>query len=264
MAQESIYNGTIEDIIFENRNKSYGAYDIRMKYLRYVWMGFLFAVGFAIIFAVTPYILSLIHPSKEVKLDESMAVSGTLTEPPPTNKELPPPPEVKLPEPEQIKFVPPKIVEVVHKEEKIATVEEVKEKANIGSETKEGTKDIIAEPIKDVAPAEDNTVYDLVSIEKMPAFPGGDDALLAYISNHIQYPQQALDNNIQGKVIVAFVIGKDGHVSDVSVKKGIKNDLGLNAEAMRVVKTLPAFAPGMQNGKPVRVTYTVPITFRIK
>ena len=265
MAQETKYNsGTIEDIIFENRNKAYGAYDIRMKYLNYVIIGFACALFFALVVTGTPYIVRLLHPYKDVPIENNEPVQGNLTEPPPTNKELPPPPEVKLPEPEQIKFVPPKIVEVVKKEEKLATVEEVKQSANVGDVTKEGTKDVITEPIKDL-PVEDDKVYDIVSIEKMPGFPGGDDALLAFISNHVNYPQQALDNNIQGKVVVAFVVGKDGKVSDVHVKKGIKPaDLGCNAEAERVVKLLPPFSPGMQNGKPVKVAYSVPITFKIK
>ena len=266
MAQQTtLNNGTIEDIIFENRNKAYGAYDIRMKYLNYVIIGFACALLFALIVVGTPYIVRLLHPEKDIVYTPIEPVQGNLAEPPPTNKELPPPPEVKLPEPEQIKFVPPKIVEVVKKEEKLATVEEVKQSANVGDVTKEGSKDVITEPIKDVTPVEDDKVYDIVSIEKMPGFPGGDDALLEYITKHVNYPQQALDNNVQGKVVVAFVVGKDGKVSDVHVKKGIKPaDLGCDAEAVRVVKTLPNFSPGMQNGKPVKVAYSVPITFKIR
>ena len=99
----------------------------------------------------------------------------------------------------------------------------------------------------------------------MPSFPGGDEALISYISSHVNYPQSSLDSNIQGKVIIAFIVDKDGSVTDVHVKKGIKTDGGAcNAESIRVIKSLPKFSPGMEGGIPVRVFYSVPITFKIR
>jgi protein TonB len=101
-----------------------------------------------------------------------------------------------------------------------------------------------------------------VVVEEMPMFPGGDPALLAYISEHTQYPEIAKENNIQGKVIVRFCVTPKGGVSQVSVLKGV--DPELDKEAIRVVNTLPTFKPGKQGGKPVPVWYMVPIAFTLK
>ena len=127
---------------------------------------------------------------------------------------------------------------------------------NIGTETKEGSKQ---------APKDENTVYNIVSIEKTPEFPGGIDSLLAFISRNVMYPQAAIDNNIQGRVYIKFVVEKNGHVSNVELYKSNfqGNDMGCIREAIRVVKLLPDFSPGIQNGKPVRVAYQIPISFKL-
>lgn len=101
-----------------------------------------------------------------------------------------------------------------------------------------------------------------VQVEEMPLFPGGDLALLKYLGENTTYPERAKENNIQGKVILRFCINENGSVSRVSVLNGVDPDL--DAEAVRVVKTLPAFNPGKQNGKTVPVWYMVPITFTLK
>jgi TonB family protein len=100
-----------------------------------------------------------------------------------------------------------------------------------------------------------------VVVEEMPMFPGGDSALLAYIANNTKYPELAKTNNIQGRVIARFCVNKEGGVDRVSILKGISTEL--DTEALRVVKTLPAFKPGKQGGKPVSVWYMVPITFAL-
>ena len=101
-----------------------------------------------------------------------------------------------------------------------------------------------------------------VVVEEMPMFPGGDPALLKYIADHIQYPEIAKENNIQGKVIVRFCVTPKGGVSQVSILKGV--DPELDKEAIRVVNTLPPFKPGKQGGKPVPVWYMVPISYTLK
>ncbi len=101
-----------------------------------------------------------------------------------------------------------------------------------------------------------------VVVEEMPMFPGGESALLAYISEHTQYPEVAKENNIQGKVIVRFCVTSKGGVDKVEILKSV--DPELDKEAIRVVKTLPAFKPGKQGGKPVPVWYMVPINFTLK
>ncbi|MDR0995010.1 MAG: TonB family protein [Tannerella sp.] len=100
-------------------------------------------------------------------------------------------------------------------------------------------------------------------VEQMPEFPdGGNEGLLKWIFNHLKYPVIAQENGIQGRVTVQFTVNRDGSVVDVSVMRGV--DPSLDKEAVRVVKMLPKFKPGMQRGKPVRVRYTVPVTFKLQ
>ncbi len=96
----------------------------------------------------------------------------------------------------------------------------------------------------------------------MPQFPGGEGELLKYISTHIKYPTMAAENNIQGRVVVKFVVQKDGKVGEVVVLRG--KDPDLDKEAVRVVKTLPNFIPGKMNGQAVSVWYTLPINFKLQ
>jgi TonB family protein len=101
-----------------------------------------------------------------------------------------------------------------------------------------------------------------VVVEEMPMFPGGDVALLEYIAKNIMYPENAKEQNVQGKVIIRFCVKSDGGVSMASVLKGVSPDL--DAEAIRVVTSLPAFKPGKQGGKAVPVWYMVPISFTLR
>lgn len=105
----------------------------------------------------------------------------------------------------------------------------------------------------------DRPVYE--AVEQMPQFPGGDAELLKYVASHILYPENAAKNNIQGRVVVKFIIEADGSVSDVTILRG--KDPELDQEAIRVVKTLPAFTPGKMNGQPVAVWYTFPVNFKL-
>jgi protein TonB len=101
-----------------------------------------------------------------------------------------------------------------------------------------------------------------VVVEDMPEFPGGELALRKWIASHIEYPVIAAENGIQGKVYVTFVVDKDGSVSNARITRGV--DPSLDQEALRVVNSLPKWKPGMQRGKPVRVSYTVPINFQLQ
>ena len=105
----------------------------------------------------------------------------------------------------------------------------------------------------------DNTIHDVV--EQMPSFPGGQSALMSYLSKSIKYPVVAEENGIQGRVIVSFVVEKDGSISGAKVVKSV--DPSLDKEALRLVRSMPRWTPGHQDGKPVRVKYNVPITFRL-
>ena len=99
-------------------------------------------------------------------------------------------------------------------------------------------------------------------VEQMPSFPGGPQALLNYLSEHINYPEGYEETCVQGRVVITFVVEKDGSLSDITVVKSLEK--AFDEEALRAVKSMPNWIPGMQDGKPVRVKYTVPVNFRLK
>lgn len=107
---------------------------------------------------------------------------------------------------------------------------------------------------------DDVTIYN--AVEQMPKFPGGEAALMKYINSHINYPPAAAMNKVQGNVIVQFVVNKDGSIGEVKVVRSVDKDL--DREAIRVIKSLPKFTPGRQNGKAVNVWYTIPVPFKLK
>lgn len=100
-----------------------------------------------------------------------------------------------------------------------------------------------------------------VVVEVQPKFPGGDEALAKWVRNHIKYPKAAQENGIQGTVVVCFEVLEDGSVGEVKIMHSV--DALLDKEAIRVVKSLPRFTPGTQDGKPVKVLYTIPVRFRL-
>lgn len=116
-----------------------------------------------------------------------------------------------------------------------------------------------SEPLYKPQPVNRNEVYDVV--EQMPSFPGGISGLRTYLNQNIRYPAEAQENCVQGRVVVSFVVGKDGHISDVTVLRSV--DPSLDKEAIRVVRNMPRWTPGKQGGEPVRVRYNVPVSFRL-
>ena len=118
----------------------------------------------------------------------------------------------------------------------------------------------VPEPKKEEKKPEKEEVFK--SVEQMPTFPGGDAALMKWLSSHIQYPTMAQENNVQGRVVVQFVVTKTGQVGEVKVVRSVDKDL--DREAVRVCKSLPKFVPGRQNGQAVNVWYTLPVTFKLQ
>lgn len=107
----------------------------------------------------------------------------------------------------------------------------------------------------------ESKVFDDYIVEKMPAYPGGNTCLMNFLANNIKYPLSAQKKRIQGRVVISFVVERDGSITDVNVVHSV--EASLDQEAQRVVRLMPKWIPGMQNGQPVRVKYTVPISFRL-
>lgn len=162
--------------------------------------------------------------------------------------------EVKPPPPPP----PPKVVEVL-----TIVDDDVELEEEFVFESLDDDEDLIIDAmpvIEEENEEEANEVF--VIVEEMPQFPGGDLALRQWIASNIKYPVIAAENGIQGRVFVQFVVNTDGSITDVRVARGV--DPSLDQEAIRVVRTLPKWKPGKQRGKPVRVSYTVPINFQLQ
>ncbi len=259
MAKEKIRVPAFDDIVFEIRNKEYGAYKLRKKYNRNVLIAMLIGVIIIATAVITPYLNAKALESKakraerqvEIKLENLDTPNETVVPPPPP----PPPPQDAV---QQARYVPPVVVDSIKPEEavKLMTADD----AQVEVQNEEVVEYV--EPVKEEVQEEEAEPEPFVVVEEMPMFPGGDAALLAYIAEHTNYPEVAKENNIQGRVIIRFCVTSKGGVNQVSVLKGV--DPELDAEAIRVVNSLPAFKPGKQGGKPVPVWYMVPITFTLK
>lgn len=163
--------------------------------------------------------------------------------------------EVKPPPPP-----PPKVIEVLNIVDDDVKIDDELEIED--SEADDKTLIDVAPVVAAKEEEEEETAEVFFIVEDMPEFPGGEMALRAFIGNAIKYPVIAQENGIQGKVYVTFVVGKDGSVSNATIARGV--DASLDKEALRVVNTLPKWKPGKQRGKPVNVSYTVPINFQLQ
>lgn len=264
-------NRSMDELVFEGRNKAYGAYQLRRLYDKHMTRGMLVGILLFLIGVASPQIIRMIKGFLPAEENELIMKEITLAEPPPIdpNKpEPPPPPKVKPPPlKDQIKFVPP----VVKKDEEVEEEEppppDVKQLDTmvIATETIKGDesgKDYTLEEEPPPAPAVIEEVGEEVPftyVEQMPEFPDGQAALYKWIGEKIKYPAIARENGISGKVVVQFVVTKDGEIQKAKVVQGLGG--GLNEEALRVVNAMPRWRPGKHNGRAVPVTFTLPIKF---
>jgi protein TonB len=258
MANEKNNAPSFDDIVFEIRNKEYGAYRLRKKYNRNVLISLLVGVLILGTAVITPYLnAKSVENKKRAERTVTMNMEKLDT---PAEQVAPPPPPPPPPQEavQQARYVPPVVVDSVKPEENVKLMSA--DQANVEVKNDQVVEEV-AQAKEEVQEVEVEP-EPFVVVEEMPMFPGGDAALLTYISEHTNYPEVAKENNIQGRVIVRFCVTKIGGVNQVSVLKGV--DPELDKEAMRVVSTLPPFKPGKQGGKPVPVWYMVPITFTLK
>jgi|WetSurMetagenome_2_1015567.scaffolds.fasta_scaffold08444_4 periplasmic protein TonB len=265
------------DLIFEGKNKAYGAYKIRMSSpKRHTWSVIIVLVFSILAFSI-PKLIELAIPKKADTGITTVTKISTLDEADIKDKKLkkfnpvaPPPPPLKT----TIKFVAP----VIAKDNEVRDEDEMKSQEQLtksdaaisiadvkGNDDKNG-KDIadIKQIVTQQAPVEKKVEDDkpYTAVEQMPQFPGGDAELLKYISNNLKYPAISQENGVQGKVMIRFVVSKTGNVTDAKVVRSL--DPYCDKEALRVVKSLPTWIPGKQNGVNVPVYYVVPITFRLQ
>ncbi len=265
MEANKILNSSLDDLVFEGRNKNYGAYDLRKKYSRHVNIAMAITLALIILGFSFPYIKALLDKSTgETKKMTTVDVTK-LAAPPPLDKTTPPPPPPSLPPPppKTVKFTPPVVKpdEEVKPEEEPPKQEEL-QKAEPAAQTNidpNANINFNEAPVNQVVEAPPQKP--LMFVEQMPTFPGGEEALNTYLSKHVNYPAPAREAHIEGTVVLQFVVQPDGSISDVTVKRPVGG--GCTEEAVRVVKSMPRWSPGKQNGNAVPVYFVLPFTFTL-
>ena len=272
------------DLVFEGKNKDFGAYVIRTDSPKRHNKAVLWTIIGAIIFGLLAFgFVKANQYLEERRLAEQgeqeevlIDMSQDAEEPEPENERVEQPKPEVLPEEvlKSVKVTELQIVEddKVKKEDEIKTQDELKETETAfgqkdnekGTEDRNVTRTLKEEVVveKPVEKKEEKKEEIFRSVEQMPQFPGGEAALMKYLQSHINYPPMAAENNIQGRVVVQFVVDKTGKVGEVKVVRSVDKDL--DREAVRVCKSLPKFTPGRQNGQAVSVWYTLPVTFKLQ
>ena len=280
MAQIDLISNEWSDMMFEHRNKEYGAYVLRRQtgrrnVISMIAVLLLFAAVMVFMIAKNAYeAYQKEHAVMDQVTELSALTQQKKKEAKVERKEIPVRQEqqqVVEKVKSSVKFTAP----VIKKDDEVKPEDELKSqdeimnsKVAVGALNVVGNdengevlkaKEVIAtEPVK--PKEEENKVFDVV--EQMPSYPGGMGALMQYLSSHIKYPAIAEENGIQGRVICTFVVERDGSITDVRIAKSV--DPSLDKEAMRVVSSMPKWIPGKQNGSAVRVKYTLPVTFRLQ
>ena len=272
METNKILDADILDIIFEGKNKDYGAYELRKSYNRRLTRALLFTGALILLVFLGSIFANFVGKNKTDQievLDTQMAEIKKNDAPPPPPPPPPPPKPPPPPEVNQIKFTPPKIVkdEEVKPDEKI---EEIKEDQVISTVTKEGAKDIVVAPVEDKgtqvveAPKTDDEDKVFTKVENEAQFPGGDAAWHRYLEKNLN-ASTPVDNGAPAgtyQVIVRFIVSKDGSISDVQAES--KHGYGMEDEAVKIIKRGPKWTPALQNGRNVNAYRRQPITFVVE
>mgnify|MGYP000013415708 CR=1 FL=1 len=247
------------DIVFEGRNKSYGAYDLRKSDTKTTTRAFILgAVIFAFLVSI-PLLASLIPESSDDDMNMDKKIITVKLPPKDKPKENIPPPPPPPPKVDQVKFVKPVVAKAEEVVEEPPKIKEIVDK-KLGAETIKGDPEaeLSVEPVGngDVV-EEDNSIYNTAGIEVKPDFPGGIEKFYKFVGKNYQVPEE---EGLKGKVFVSFVVEKDGSLTDIKVIRDI--GYGTGKEAIRVLKSCPKWNPGEQNGKEVRVLYSLPINIQ--
>jgi periplasmic protein TonB len=242
-----------DEIIFENRNKTYGAYDLRKHYNSAASLSIIAGAALSTLL-VTAFSFKTEQGTKPSEQDTVVLVMSA-----PVNiekviiPETPPPPEIK----KAVQNLAPVLTDdTTQITSPLLTTDEIINTTKDGDPT---DTTVYSEPVDPVIPAENKP---FIIVEEMPVYPGGIPALMKDVGENIKYPEEAQRNNIQGKVNLKFVVNSDGSVDRIEILRSI--DPLLDNEAIRVVKTLKRFKPGKQGGIPVPVWFSLPVAFKLQ
>lgn len=277
MSKIDLISNDWADLVFAGRNQAYGAYQLRRGTGKRNVISMIFVAAVAALAYIGLAAYNSYQETQKARFEAEMEAS--LLE---QKKQAKVEKKAEVPKVEQvkkvekvkssIKFTPP----VIKKDDEVKPEEEMKSQDELNdNKTAIGAFDVkgndeeggtVLKAVEEIAAPEppkheeENKVFDVV--EQMPSFPGGPAALMKYLSENMRYPAVAEENGIQGRVTVQFVVEKDGSVTDVKTMKSV--DPALDREAERVVKSMPKWIPGKQNGSAVRVKYFVPVVFRLQ
>ena len=248
------------EIVFEGRNKSYGAYELRASNPKTTARAMLIGAVVFTLAVSAPLIYDLLPDMSDSEANRDVKITTIKLPPKDKPKDNLPPPPPPPPKVDQVKFVKPVVAKAEEVVEDPPKIEEIKDK-KIGAETIKGDPDaeLTVEPVgTGQVTEEDNTIYNSAGIEVKADFPGGVDKFRAYINKNYQIPDE---DGLNGKVFVTFVVEKDGSLSDVKVIRDI--GYGTGKEAIRVIKSCNVkWNPGEQNGKKVRMLFSLPISIK--
>ena len=280
MSKIDLYDPKWVEMVFAGKNKEYGAYQLRKgTSRRNITALLILLIAAGLIGGALAYKVHMQKLDEERQAYMEQLELSKLQEQAKKEKKEEPIIKAKI-EPKKVveqvretqKFTAPEIKkdELVNEENQVKDQVDLDEKVAVGTKDQEGTKDRTdvairndiavntneSEEKKEVA----NKVFDVV--EQMPSFPGGNEALMKFLQENVKYPVVAQENGVQGRVVVSFVVERDGSITDVKVVRSV--DPSLDKEATRVVKSMPHWIPGKQNGAAVRVKYNVPVSFRLQ
>ncbi len=250
----------IDDLLFQSRNKEYGAYQLRKRYNSVIVTGLIVASVLVSLAVIIPFIFT--SRSNDVLTGNRGYVQLNMENLEPPREEIyvppsPPPPQ-SVHVDEIVKYVPPEVVDSVPPLEKsqLSTDEYLNQTINDKVDANgTGTGD-------DLTAGQDGTETDepFFLVEVMPSFKGGGlEKFREWVQKRTNYPQEAIDRKVRGKVFLTFIVEKDGSVSNVTVVKGV--DPLLDNEAVKAISESPKWEPGLQRGMPVRVRYSIPLNF---
>ena len=282
MAKIDLYDPKWVEMVFAGKNKEYGAYQLRKGTSgRNIKALLILVIAAALVGGFLAWkVIEEKQAEEQQAYMEAMELAKLQQQAKKEEKKKEPvKPKVEMKKEipvarETQKFTAPVIKkdELVKEENQVKQMDKLDDKVAVGTENKEGVKDRTVEAVRnDIAvaapppppapkPEVATKIFDVV--EEMPSFPGGNGALMSYLASNIKYPVVAQENGVQGRVIVSFVVERDGSISDVRVARSV--DPSLDREAQRVGKSMPRWKPGKQNGSAVRVKYTVPVVFRLQ
>ena len=283
MAKIDLYDPKWVEMVFAGKNKEYGAYQLRKGTSgRNIKSLLILVIAAALVGGFLAWkVIEQKQAEEQQAYMEAMELAKLQKQAEKEKKKpekVQPKVEMKKEIPvasETQKFTAPVIKkdELVKEENQVKQMDQLDAKVAVGTKDEEGVKDRNIEAVRsDIAvatppppppapkPEVSNKVFDVV--EEMPSFPGGQGALMSFLNSNIKYPVVAQENGVQGRVIVGFVVERDGSITDVKVMRSV--DPSLDREAQRVVKAMPRWKPGKQNGSAVRVKYTVPVVFRLQ